>query len=625
MKRRKLKSLTIKLPALVVLAACLGLLTSSVLAILIGRSVMREHALEANANSVQSYASGIYLYLENARSILQIAAELRNPDLFHRYSFMNLGQGGFSKQDTPERIVARDILRNSSVFEYVMLLRADGSIYLAEPSPLELKLHRQDLAFTDWYQRLISIRKTVISDLRISIATQRPTVAVAAPIISNDRIIGAWVGGLRLEELSKIGQGGLEAGSLQRWGYVTDRRGLIVAHQQNPNYVKEQTDFSSVPAVRAALLGQSDSAEWFNPVDEGERIGAYMPLAGLGWAVVYGTPTTVAYAPIDRITRNTLWASLAVFALMGSAGWIIAEKIAQRIKDLASASENIAAGNYAERIQVKTGDEIEQLALKFNQMAESLFQKETEARHHAEQLQQTSRMKSEFLANMSHELRTPLNAIIGFSEVLHDGKAGQTSETQKEYLTDILMSANHLLRLINDILDLSKVESGKMEFQPEPVELTTIVGEICDGVRTLTAQKKLDLQIAIDARINAVVLDPAKLKQILYNYVSNAIKFTPESGCIMVRATPEGETAFRLEVEDTGIGIKPEDVGKLFQDFQQLDSSLAKRYQGTGLGLALTKKLAEAQGGTVGVSSAAGRGSIFFLILPRHSGTEPSS
>jgi PAS domain S-box-containing protein len=232
-------------------------------------------------------------------------------------------------------------------------------------------------------------------------------------------------------------------------------------------------------------------------------------------------------------------------------------------------------------------------------------------------LEEANRLKSEFLANMSHELRTPLNGIIGFSEMMHDEKLGPVSPQHKEYLGDILTSAKHLLRLINDVLDLAKVEAGKMEFQPEPLQLDTVVKETCEIVRTMAVKKRLKIEIVIDPEIRSVVLDPGKLKQVLYNYLSNAIKFTPDGGRITVRAAPEGVAAFRLEVEDTGIGIKAEDMRKLFGEFQQLDATLAKKYQGTGLGLALTKKLVEAQGGKVGADSTLGKGSTFFAILPR--------
>jgi PAS domain S-box-containing protein len=232
-------------------------------------------------------------------------------------------------------------------------------------------------------------------------------------------------------------------------------------------------------------------------------------------------------------------------------------------------------------------------------------------------MHQASRLKGEFLANMSHELRTPLNAIIGFAELMHKGKVGPVSPDHQEYLGDILTSSKHLLRLINDVLDLAKVESGKMEFQPQEVDLRQLAGEVRDILRGLAAGKRLRVDVQVAADLGPVVVDPARVKQILYNYLSNAIKFSPEGGGIKVRIGPEGPDLFRLDVEDSGVGIPADQLGRLFVEFQQLDASAAKKYQGTGLGLALTKRIAEAHGGRVAVHSTPGEGSMFSAILPR--------
>jgi PAS domain S-box-containing protein len=238
-------------------------------------------------------------------------------------------------------------------------------------------------------------------------------------------------------------------------------------------------------------------------------------------------------------------------------------------------------------------------------------------RDRVQRLQETSRLKGEFLANMSHELRTPLNAIIGFTELMYRGKVGPVSADHTEYLGDILTSSKHLLRLINDVLDLAKVESGKMEFRAETVDLAELAQEIGEILRGLAASKRLSIDIQVGQAIGPVVVDPGRVKQILYNYLSNAIKFTPEGGNITVRITPEGTALFRIEVEDTGVGISAEDLGRLFIEFQQLDRRDSNEFHGTGLGLTLTKRIAEAHGGRVEVRSTPGQGSTFSAILPR--------
>jgi PAS domain S-box-containing protein len=234
-----------------------------------------------------------------------------------------------------------------------------------------------------------------------------------------------------------------------------------------------------------------------------------------------------------------------------------------------------------------------------------------------QRMQEANRLKSEFLANMSHELRTPLNAVIGFAALMHGGKAGQLSDVQKEYLGDILTSSRHLLQLINDVLDLAKIESGRVDLQLETVQLSKLVNEVKEILRGLAAEKRVRMTVEIDASLPSVVIDPRMMKQILYNYLSNAIKFTPENGRVTIRIGPEGRDSFRVDVEDTGIGVKPEDIERLFIEFQQLDSGASKKYPGTGLGLALTKRIVEAQGGRVLVKSSPGKGSTFSAILPR--------
>jgi signal transduction histidine kinase len=235
---------------------------------------------------------------------------------------------------------------------------------------------------------------------------------------------------------------------------------------------------------------------------------------------------------------------------------------------------------------------------------------------HNLRLTEANRLKSEFLAAMSHELRTPLNAIIGFAELVFYGRVEPGTPEHQEFVGDILTSGRHLLQLINDILDLAMIESGKLELRPEPIAVEPAIGEVASLLRTLSLQKRIRVQVEADRSLENVVLDPARFKQVLYNYLSNALKFTPEGGSIVVRTSAETPESFRLEVEDTGIGIAPEQIGRLFVKFEQLDTGAGKS-PGTGVGLALTRKIVEAQGGSVGVRSRLGEGSCFHAVLPR--------
>jgi len=259
--------------------------------------------------------------------------------------------------------------------------------------------------------------------------------------------------------------------------------------------------------------------------------------------------------------------------------------------------------------------EVTQTALE--RSAVELREKTAQLESQNAEILKATQLKSEFLANMSHELRTPLNSITGFSEVLIDGVAGPVNEAQREYLGEILEGSRHLLHLINDVLDLAKVESGKMTFRPEVVDLEHSIKSTVQMLELMSQQKQIIIRREIEPEGRYAFLDEARFRQVLFNFLSNALKFTPSKGSVTVRVLAEAERWFRLEVQDTGIGISQKDQQLLFQEFHQLDAGVAKQFQGAGLGLALTKRIVEAQGGRVGVASEVGKGSTFFALLPR--------
>lgn len=252
----------------------------------------------------------------------------------------------------------------------------------------------------------------------------------------------------------------------------------------------------------------------------------------------------------------------------------------------------------------------------------------------------TNRAKSEFLANMSHELKTPLNAIIGFSEAMLNGIYGPVNERHREYLSDILVSGENLLGLINDVLDLSKLESGSMRLDPREFSLSELIRSTCGMFREKTAAHSIKIEYSIEDGLDEIAADQRKLKQILVNLLSNAIKFTPDGGSIRVTARkvhalraglalPEGtrqaeslQSALdggnfaEISIEDTGIGIGSDDIPKLFQPFRQLESPFQKRFAGTGLGLFLTKRLVELHGGRISVKSEKDKGARFTFLIP---------
>jgi signal transduction histidine kinase len=230
-------------------------------------------------------------------------------------------------------------------------------------------------------------------------------------------------------------------------------------------------------------------------------------------------------------------------------------------------------------------------------------------------LEAASRHKSEFLANMSHELRTPLNAILGFSEVLAERMFGEVNDKQAEYLQDILSSGRHLLSLINDILDLSKVEAGRLELELGQFHLPTALDNALTLVRERATRHGITLTPRVDPGVGDVVADERKVKQILLNLLSNAVKFTPEGGRVGLTATAAAD-GITIAVSDTGIGIAPEDQAAIFEEFRQVGREDARKQEGTGLGLTLAKKFVELHGGRIGVQSQVGQGSTFSFTLP---------
>lgn len=231
-------------------------------------------------------------------------------------------------------------------------------------------------------------------------------------------------------------------------------------------------------------------------------------------------------------------------------------------------------------------------------------------------LQESYRLKSEFLASMSHELRTPMNAVLGFSELLLDKKVGELNPKQIEYLKDIHASGSHLLQLINNVLDLAKIESGKVELRPEPFDLTEAIKGVLKVVMPIAEKKRVKLLPKLSTEVGEVCLDQNKFRQILYNLFSNAIKFTPSGGSVTIQLSMQEKGFFRLDIIDTGIGISMEDQKKLFVPFVQLDSGTTKQHEGSGLGLALTKNIIELHKGKIMVSSEVGKGSMFTVNMP---------
>jgi PAS domain S-box-containing protein len=228
--------------------------------------------------------------------------------------------------------------------------------------------------------------------------------------------------------------------------------------------------------------------------------------------------------------------------------------------------------------------------------------------------ERASQAKSAMLAGLSHELRTPLGAVLGFAQLLRDGRAGPLSAEQMEYVDDVLTGAGYLLRVVNDALDLARVEAGAVEMRPEPIDLHTLVAQALATVAPLASAQGITITSRVAAEGTRLTADPGRVRQVLLNYLSNAVKYSHAGDEVVVEAAPEGNAEVRLTVRDNGPGIPPAEMGRLFVEFQRLSSD--RDVPGSGLGLAITKRLVEAMGGRVAAESAPGGGSAFHAVLP---------
>jgi signal transduction histidine kinase len=419
------------------------------------------------------------------------------------------------------------------------------------------------------------------------------------------------------------------------YAYAVDSHGKLVTHP-DINLVLRRTSFASLPQVRAALRGAAKTpadAVTIGRDQNGTKVlSAFQTVQPLGWRVFVEEPLSEAYAPLKSAIWRTGFLLVAFLLLAIATSVLLARRLVRPIESIQAAAAKIGSGSLNQRIELPSHDELGALAEEFNRMAARLQESysslelkveertrelETalgELDEKSRELEAASRHKSEFLANMSHELRTPLNAIIGFSQVLGERLFGEVNARQAEYLDDILTSANHLLALINDILDLSKVEAGQIELEIVPFSLREALERGVVMVRERAMKDGVQVALTANSGIDLVTGDARRIRQVIFNLLSNAVKFTPPGGAVDVRATRvNGEV--RVSVTDTGPGIAPDDHERIFEEFQQTEAGVEQR-EGTGLGLALSKRLVELHGGRIWVESEPGEGSTFVFTLP---------
>jgi two-component system sensor histidine kinase BarA len=342
--------------------------------------------------------------------------------------------------------------------------------------------------------------------------------------------------------------------------------------------------------------------------------------------------------PVRQISKTIFlnWVWISVAGLIAGTGAIVAfylitqRVILRPIRQLRAIANNVAEGSLDIRSAIKTGDEYENLANAFNNMLDALQAAQEKLRHANKQLDariaelsernielfKANKVKGEFLANVSHEFRTPLNAILGFAQVLREKPGLLRKDKAQRYAENIITSGNRLLNMINDLLDLAKTQAGKIELRIQQTSMSDLCKGLLAQFSVLTKKKKIKVKLQVDSDIPTLVTDAGKVQQILYNFLSNAVKFTPQRGRIEIRANMLDEKIVRIAVSDTGSGIAEADREKIFEKFRQADGSLTRESTGTGLGLAISKELAAMLAGNIGMESQKDKGSTFWLDIP---------
>ena len=528
----------------------------------------------------------------------------------------------------------RAIQRRYSHFATVFVIDADG-VMLA--NSLDSSIVGQNSRHRDYYQGVLRSRTPYISPVPyLEAATKVPTMAIASPILNfRGDLLGLLAGTFTLEHLSELlaparATTANETGRHAEQGevYLVSRSGVILAHTDPSKRTAQASKFDA--GSREALVGRRGSITWTD--ESGEiRFGVFAPLPEIGWGLVYTRPSHSWLLATPYLFPGLLASLLVILIAAALAGTLAARHVSRPILDLQGAVSRLRGGEFTARLPEARRDELGDLAVAFNQMAtalqglyanlEATVAERTAALKATNlELARASQVKSEFLARMSHDLRTPLNAVIGFADLLLTGQAGTLNDKQQRYLGHVASAGRHLLALINDIMDLTRVEAGKLEIHPEPCRVPVLLEETLAMLRTQAQAKRITLAVEITSPVGDLMADRIRLQQILHNLLSNAVKFTPESGMVTIAARQIG-----LEVEfvvrDTGIGIPPEDHRRIFEAYEQAGTPNG-RQKGTGLGLAITKRLVELHGGSIRVESAPGQGSTFIVRLPGAAPTE---
>ncbi|WP_181016317.1 ATP-binding protein [Pseudanabaena sp. BC1403] len=453
-----------------------------------------------------------------------------------------------------------------------------------------------------------------------------PLVTFAGPIRDrNGNLIGIVNGDINIRDLNLNQQIAFKDGG---YSVFVTQEGILLGYAPEPNKASHLENIASIPSLKVVweqiqyALAHGKSQGYFKS-DTTQSYWVYQRVPSSQWVMLHSIPYDTVIKPALLLSFSLTFSAAITVAFVVM---LFVRYLNRRMQPILEACDETLMGGDE---QISAKDEISRLSIAFFNMMDrqkNLLQQLQQANI---QLIESHRLKDSFLANMSHELRTPLNAILGMTEGLQDSVFGTVNDRQLKALQIVESSGNHLLELINDILDLAKIESGQIELDCAPASLPPIVQSSLEFVKPQASKKQIQIAIKLAPNLPDLLVDKRRMRQVLINLLNNAVKFTPTGGSVTLEVTQlpsilnktidTADTAqdyLQIAVSDTGIGIAPENIQKLFQPFTQIDSALNRQFEGTGLGLALVKRIVELHGGSVSLSSKLGVGSCFTIMIP---------